>query len=161
MSHYRIVAIASTTAEAVRRTLESPGYGHPGFVEIANGYGPCRVCLRRFDEGAERRIGFTYDAFSDIEDQPLPGPVFIHEDACERHPEADGFPEDLRQIPMTLDGYALTRRLVAREHVTNGTTEPVIERLLENPDIDYVQVHNREVGCFLFRIERRSPRPGA
>lgn len=158
MIPYRIVAIPSTTADEIRTTLRSPGYGHPGFVEVANGYGPCRLCLRTFDEGEERRIGFTYDAFAGVEDLPLPGPVFVHEDACDRHPEDAGFPEDLRRLPMTLDGYSRMRRLLAQERVTDGNAEPVIESLFGNPEIDYIQVHNREVGCYLFRIERVTQR---
>ena len=45
---FRTVAIPTSTADSVRTTLASPGYGHPAHVEVANGHGPCRHCLRTF-----------------------------------------------------------------------------------------------------------------
>ena len=58
---FRIVPIAATIADSVRREQRSPQYGDPATVEIAKGYGPCRQCLRTFRTGEEARILFTYD----------------------------------------------------------------------------------------------------
>ena len=97
MQPFRVVAILDAIADSVRAELVAPVYGHPAYAEVARGYGPCRLCLRTFTVGADRRILFTYDSFQDKEALPLPGPVYIHEVACERYPEDGGFPEDLRQ----------------------------------------------------------------
>jgi hypothetical protein len=78
---FRVAAIPTKVADLVRSTMRSPGYGHPAHAEVATGYGPCRHCLRDFQVGKERRILFTYDPFHGIEPLPLPGPIFIHEDA--------------------------------------------------------------------------------
>ena len=59
MQSYRVVAIGDRIANAVRKTLRSPGYGHPAHPEVATGYGPCRRCLKSFAIGDERRILFT------------------------------------------------------------------------------------------------------
>ncbi len=32
--------------------------------------------------------------------------------------------------------------------------EPAIERLLARADVDYIQAHNTEAGCYDFRVER-------
>ncbi len=154
MPMFRTIAIPDAIAQAVRTTRISPQYGHPAHSEIASGYGPCRQCLRTFTVGAERRILFTYDPFAGTEPLPLPGPVFIHELACEAYPEDAGFPEDLRSHPLTLNAYGRGRRLVGQEYVTDGCVEPVLERLLNRPDIDYIHVRDTEAGCFDFRIER-------
>lgn len=77
MTPYRIVALPTATAERVRTTGRSPGYGHPAHSEVATGYGPCRHCLRTFRVGEERRTLFTHDPFHGLEELPLPGPVFI------------------------------------------------------------------------------------
>ena len=87
MQSYRVVALGDRTADIVRKTRLSPGYGHPAHAEVATGYGPCRQCLRTFSVGSDRRILFTYDPFFGREKLPLPGPVFIHEEYCERYPE--------------------------------------------------------------------------
>ena len=154
MIPYRAIALPPETADEVRSTSRAPGYGHPAFRETANGYGPCRQCLRTFDEGAERRIGFTHDAFSGIEDLPLPGPIFIHESPCESFHSDAGFPEDLRRLPLTFHAYGRGRLPRVHEHVTGGDPEPVIDRLLKRSDVDYIQVHNKEAGCYIFRIEK-------
>src|SRR5688500_5651631 len=115
MPGYRVVAIPSAIADAVRLTLESPGYGHPAHADVASGHGPCRHCLRTFAVGQERRLLFTYDAFAGTESSPLPGPVFVHEASCERYKEDDGFPAELTSHPLTFNAYARGRRLRAQE----------------------------------------------
>jgi Protein of unknown function (DUF1203) len=155
MPSYRVVAIPTAIAESVRATLASPGYGHPAHTEVATGHGPCRHCLRTFRVGAERRILFTYDPFDGLEALPLPGPVFVHADACQRYPEDAGFPAELRGLPLTLNGYGRGRRLGAQEYVTNGDVDARIENLLARPDIDYVHVRDTKAGCYDLRIERR------
>lgn len=151
---YRVIAIPTPIVESVRTDRVSPGYGHPVHAEIAGGYGPCRHCLRTFRVGEERRLLFTYDSFAGIETLPLPGPVFVHEEPCERHPEDGGFPEDLRTHALTLEAYARGRHLLREVHATNGTVEAEVERLLAETDADYLQVYDTEAGCFDFRIER-------
>ncbi len=154
MPGYRVVAIPTEIADAVRSTHTSPGYGHPTHTEVAGGHGPCRQCLRTFAVGRERRILFTYDPFAGTESLPLPGPVFIHEAPCERYADDNGFPDDLRPHALTFNAYERGRRLRAQEYVTDGRVEPVIERLFARSDIDYIHVRDTRAGCFDFTIER-------
>ncbi|HEX9111406.1 MAG TPA: DUF1203 domain-containing protein [Terriglobales bacterium] len=150
---FRVAAIPTKVAELVRLTLRSPGYGHPAHVEVAAGYGPCRHCLRTFEVGKESRILFTYDPFHGFESLPLPGPVFIHAEPCERF-SAEGFPEDLRSHRLTSAAYGAGRRLLTEEYVENGAVEPMIERLFGREDVRYLHVRDSAAGCYDFRIER-------
>ena len=154
MQSYSVVAVGDRIANAVRKTLRSPGYGHPAHTEVATGYGPCRQCLRAFAVGAERRILFTYDPFYGKENLPLPGPVFIHEDDCERYREDGGFPVDMLSHRLTLNAYAPGRRLVAQRYVSNGVVEPEVQRLLLDRDVAYIHVRDTDAGCYDFCIER-------
>ena len=154
---YRVVAIEDAVASEVRNTGRSPRYGHPAHIELASGHGPCRLCLRTFRVGEERRILFTFDPFDGVVPLPLPGPVFIHERACQRYPEDAGFPGDLRGHAVTLSAYGSGRRLLAEEGVDNGNAEPVIERQLAQPGVAYVHVRDTEAGCYDFRVERATP----
>jgi len=154
MQPFRVVAILDAIADSVRAELVAPVYGHPAYAEVARGYGPCRLCLRSFTVGADRRILFTYDSFQDKEALPLPGPVYIHEVACERYPEDGGFPEDLRSHALTLNAYGMGRRLLAQEYVTDGRVEAVIERIFARVEIDYIHVRDTNAGCFDFALER-------
>ena len=150
----RIVAISTEIAEQVRATLRAPVYGFPVHVEVAAEPAPCRHCLRIINAGKDRQILFTYDRFTGLESLPQPGPVYIHADNCPRYPENGSFPEELRGSPRTVEAYALGRRLLAQEYVSDGKFESVIDELLVRPDVDYLQVHSTTAGCFTFRIER-------
>ena len=151
---YRVVAVAEQLAREVRETGRSPRYGHPTHVEVAQSYGPCRLCLEFFRKGEDRRILFTYDAFAGAEPLPLPGPVFIHESACTRYPEDGGFPRHLGAHALTLEAFGRGRHLRAEERVEDGAVEPAIQRLFFLPDVDYIHVRDTRAGCFDLRIER-------
>jgi hypothetical protein len=60
----------------------------------------------------------------------------------------------MRSHALTLNAYRRGRQVVAQEYVADGCVEPVIERLLACPDVDYIHVRDTEAGCFDFRIER-------
>ena len=155
MSNYRIIAIPPKVADKVRATGKAPGYGHPAHVEIATGYGPCRLCLQTFRIGEESRILFTYDPFFGIEAIPLPGPVFIHAHRCERYPEHGGYPKEMMAHAAVLNAYAKGQNLVARVIVdANDGHEAKVREVLNRSDVDYIEVRDREAGCFDFRVER-------
>lgn len=153
MPDFRVIPISDDVAAEVRATMRAPGYGHPAHVEVAAGYGPCRSCLRTFRQGAEERVLFTYDAFAGVDAYPSPGPVFVHHEACEAW-SGDGFPPELRPLPLVLEGYGPGRWLVAREPVRGGAAEDALGRLFAHPAIDYVHVRNAEAGCYIARVER-------
>jgi len=153
MQKVRIVAIDTEIAEQVRATLQAPVYGFPAHLEVAEDSAPCRHCLGTIAP-RDRRILFTYDRFTGKESLPQPGPVYIHADGCPRYPENGGFPEELRNSPRTVEAYARGRKLKAQEYVSDGRFEPVIEKLLADRDVDYLQVNSTTAGCFTFRIER-------
>jgi hypothetical protein len=156
MNSIRVIAIPTKTAEKVRATLRSPGYGHPAHVEVATGYGPCRHCLRDFRVGEEKRILFTYDAFYGTESRPLPGPVFIHAEACMRYEEQAGFPQDIRAHRLTLIAYGASRQVLDEKCVESGSVEEAVELLLANEDALYLHVRDTEAGCYDFTIEKDS-----
>jgi len=148
---YRVIALRQQVADEVRTTLSSPGYGHPAHVEMASGTGPCRLCLRPFRPNEEERVLFTYNPFPDGADLPSPGPVFVHKSSCARF-EAQGFPPELRAIPLTLEGYDDRGVVLARIRADDpdASTRDVLSR----PGVAYAHVRNSEAGCFIARIER-------
>src|ERR1700734_783644 len=139
MNTMRVVAMSTEVAYEVRSTLKAPKYGFPAHAETAGDAAPCRHCLKTFVAGKDRRILFTYDRFAGVESLPQPGPVYIHARECTRYPGDDGFPEQLRGSPRTLEAYARGRRLLAQNYVADGRFEPVIEQLLALPEVDYIQ----------------------
>jgi hypothetical protein len=159
MSTFRVISIPRSLAEQARATRKSPQYGHPAHVELATGYGPCRQCLHTFDEGRESRMLFTYNPFEGRDSYPSPGPIFIHEQPCETYAEENGFPDDLRRLPLVLEGYGAGRRPVTQERVPDGKMEEAIERIFALPAVEYIHVRNLEAGCFIAQIERAESTP--
>jgi len=154
VSTFRVISIPNALAEQARATRKSPQYGHPAHVELATGYGPCRQCLHTFDEGHESRLLFTYNPFEGRDSYPSPGPIFIHEQPCETYTEDSGFPEDLRRLPLVLEGYGAGRSLVMQERVQDGKVEDVIKGIFALPTVEYIHVRNLEAGCFIAQLER-------
>src|ERR1700683_2444703 len=149
----RVIAISTAIAESVRKTMKDPRYGFPAYTEVAAGSAPCRHCLRMISPG-ERWTLFTHDAFEGIEKFPLPGPVYVHAESCERYPEDGGFPAELRNSPRTLNAYARGAQLLAQEFVEGGNVDMGIQKLLTRADTDYIQVRSTTAGCYTFRVER-------
>jgi Protein of unknown function (DUF1203) len=154
MSDFLVKPIEPSISEQVRQSLRSPEYGHPALSETATGYGPCRSCLNVFRAGEERRLLFTYNAFTGLDSYPSPGPVFIHESSCSPYDQTSTFPPALRALPLTFEGYGSGRWLIARERPTDAEIEPAIQRLLANPAVQYIHIRNTEAGCYIARIDR-------
>jgi hypothetical protein len=150
---FRITGIPSDLAAEVRQTLRSPQYGHPAHRETATGYGPCRLCLHTFTTGADERILFTYQPFSDPTSVPAPGPIFIHASPCERYVGSE-LPPDFRPLPVLFEAYGTGGELLGRERVGEQRPEVVLERLFAALGADYVHIRNAEVGCFMARVDR-------
>ena len=154
MPSIRVVALPSGIAEQVRATMTAPGYGHPAYQEIAKGTGPCRHCLGWTKIGEEERILFTYDPFQEVGTRALPGPIFVHKAECERHDEDAGFPENLRELKLTLIAFGADRQVCAEEQVWDGQVEASAERLFARSEVKYLHVRFTEPGCYGLRIER-------
>jgi Protein of unknown function (DUF1203) len=154
MSALKMIAIASELAEKVRETKLSPGYGHPVTAAVAKGHGPCRHCLQPFAVGEDVRLLFTLNAFAGVAPIPQPGPAFVHETACERYAETAGYPAELLQFPVVLDGYDAEPMVRRREAVADGSQEATIQEMLHDPLVRYVIVRDGKAGCFDFRVER-------
>lgn len=151
---YRVVPIRPEIARSVRENLKSPQYGHPAFADVAKGYGPCRVCLETFVKNSDERILFTYNAFENLSDLPLPGPVYIHKNDCAAF-AGDGFPPALAALPLLFEAYGRESRLVAREKLDQTGIDRQIAEIFGLRRVEYINLRNAEAGCFVARIERK------
>jgi uncharacterized protein DUF1203 len=154
MPSIRVIAISTNLADAVRKNTSDPQLGFPVHIAPAGEGLPCRHCLDWIAQGTERAALFTLDPFAETEKLPLPGPVYIHADGCERYAETAGIPMRLMSSPRTLNAYARGRRLIAQEYVGPHNAEATIEDLFRRPEVDYMHVRSTTAGCFTFRVER-------
>ncbi len=108
-----------------------------------------------FNQGAEERVLFTYNAFENLSNLPLPSPVYIHKNECEPFDE-NTFPPDLIDLPLLFEGYGAESSLVKREAINKQETENQIAEIFALPDVNYINIRNAEAGCFVARIDRKT-----
>ncbi len=151
---FRVLPIPTVLTQQARHTGRAPGNGHPvqASVASASGYGPCRHCLRRTREG-ERHLLLTFNPYPEAEEISVVGPIFIHEEACEAY-VGEGFPEELRGLPMVLQGHLREGAGSVNRQVDVQHPEAGIVSLFEDPRIAFSTIRNMEAGCFIARIER-------
>ncbi len=152
--NFKIVPIPFELAAEVRGTLVSPQYKSlKAAVSVANGYGPCRSCLKVFKQGEEERIYLTYNSFEGRSSLPDPGPIFIHKNECEEH-SGDEFPRDLLDLPLLLEGFGDESRLVRRENIDPASVSDQIDAIFGDEQVRFINLRNAEAGCFVARVER-------
>ena len=128
----RVIALPTATVQKVLATHKSPGYGHPTHTELATGHGPCRHCLKPFCIGEEQRTLFTRNPFYNLAEIPLPGPVFIHAELCERYNEEAGYPTELLTYPAVMDAYDANQTLLLQRRSTDRNHPTILQELLSN-----------------------------
>jgi hypothetical protein len=158
VSSFQVAAIPTEVAESVRATGKAPVYGFPAHRETATGRAPCRHCLRLIRPHEEELLLFTYDPFRELGEPPLPGPVYIHAEQCQRTEAQPSFPEEYKGRLLTLAAYGEDRRLLAEKRLTGGGETEEVESLFADPAVKYIHVRSTEAGCYLFRLDRYGPK---
>ena len=80
--------------------------------------------------------------------------VFILEGALEPLDRVGSIPEPLRIRPISLRAFSRAGEMIDADLVDGSDLEPLIERLLENPYVEYLQAHYAKRGCYAARVER-------
>jgi hypothetical protein len=150
---FRIVPLPTGVADAARRAAASGMPDHAIVVaDSPEGY-PCRHCLR-FAKPGDRVILFPFASIPAGHPYCETGPIFVHEQSCERYPMTHQFPPDLRQ-GRVIRAYNSNYDMIDAEVVNGSEPEAVIEKLLEKPETAFVDVRSAARGCYTFRIQRQ------
>ena len=151
-SNYRVVPLRTEVAEAARRAAMSGAPDHAIIIaDSPQGY-PCRHCLRWAQPG-ERVILFPFAAIPPGRPYSESGPIFVHAEPCERYAATREFPADFRQ-GRAFRAYNSKHDMIDATVVNDSQPEAVIEKLLRNPEIAFVDARSVTRGCYTFRIER-------
>ncbi len=113
---------------------------------------PCRHCLRWAQPG-ETLVLFPFASIPAGKPYAETGPVFVHAEACARYRATDEFPGDFRE-GRAIRGYDAAENMIAGEVVNGNGPEAVVEQLLADPQVAFLQVRSASRGCYTFRIER-------
>jgi hypothetical protein len=153
MTAYHVLGLDDTITGEVRSTMRSPQYGHPATLEVAAGTGPCRACLEPFRVGEEERVLFTFRPDAGTGSLAAPGPVFIHARTCERY-RGTRFPPALSDFELIAEARAGGNRVPVAREVRGAHVEAIIEMLLADADVEYVNVRHAKAGCHVARVSR-------
>lgn len=140
------------------------GHGNRLRAIAADGEGePLRCCLRNARKGEQIAV-ISYAPFDHPSVWTEVGPVFIHATPCAGYGDTGRLPEQLATGPCVLRTYR-DDDTMNYEHntVLTDKTEigPIVERLLDEPDVATVHVRSLRPQCFLYAVSARPGSPGA
>jgi hypothetical protein len=114
---------------------------------------PCRVSLRDAEPG-ERVLLLNF------EHQPAGTPyrsahaIYVKDGAQDAEPEPGEVPEVLRSRLLSVRAFDGQGMMVDADLADGREAGAVFERLLANPAVAYLHVHNAKRGCYAARVDR-------
>jgi hypothetical protein len=148
---FRIVPLPPEVAQEARRGVAAGEPDHRVVIADSPNAFPCRHCLRWAVPG-EAMILFPYQSIPADRPYAESGPIFVHQEPCARYAAVDEYPAAFRK-GRVVRGYNARAEIIAAE-VAGDTPEAVIEGMLDNPDVSFLQVRSATRGCFTMQIER-------
>lgn len=158
MGRFRIVPMSKAYAEKIRNN-RIDDYDHEVIEQVATGRGPCRVSLKPFEVGVDRRLLFTHSPFEIDNAFNQPGPVFINADEVEEYADVHRFPPEIKadkeHFHLTLIGYNEKQMMVFTQLVGNDDVDELIEKIFdEHQNVAYLHARSAEACCYICKIER-------
>jgi hypothetical protein len=147
-------AIDPARLDAVRKAGVDD-YGNPFTAYDAAGAGePLRCCLR-FARAGERIALISWAPFTEVSPWREVGPVYVHAERCEG-PGGSGVPRGLSRGPLVLRTYRADGSMDYDHNTLIGAedVEPMLEDLLDHPEVATVHVRTVLPQCFLYAVTR-------
>lgn len=129
-------------ARGVKRYLADSKPGFPDRIEMRDAeIGETLLLLNHTCQPAETPYRATHA-------------IFVREGAEKTYDRVNEIPEVMRCRLLSLRAYDAAGMMLDADVVDGTAIEGLIERLLANPDVDYIHAHNAKRGCYSGRIER-------
>jgi hypothetical protein len=151
-SNYRVVPLPSEVAMTARRAAEAGASDHAIINVTSPNEAPCRHCLRWAQPG-EQVVLFPYASIAPGRPYAESGPIFVHAVPCQSYQAMGEFPAAFRE-GRVIRAYDRQQNMIAAEMVGGQEPESVIEKLFDNPEVEFLQVRSAGRGCYTFRIAR-------
>lgn len=150
---FEIIALPTSVAERARRRAHEGRPDHRISVVDSPGTAPCRHCLRWAEPG-ERMVLFPYSAIEPGHPYSETGPIFVHEQPCDRYANTREYPAAFR-TGRVFRAYNNQFDMIDAQPMNGAPAEAIIAKLFENPETLFVDVRSADRGCFTFRINRQ------
>ena len=79
--------------------------------------------------------------------------IYVREGATETW-SGDELPQVMRRRLLSLRGFSVDGMMVEADVAEGVEADPVIDRILANPQVAYIQAHYARPGCYAARIDR-------
>jgi hypothetical protein len=116
---------------------------------------PCRVSMRHAQPG-EELVLVNYEHLPVNSPYRARHAIFVRKAADQVFDAVDTIPE-VMALParvLAARGFDAEHMLIEADIVNGGEAADVFERMLANPRVRYLQVHNAKHGCYSGRVER-------
>lgn len=117
-----------------------------------SGY-PCRVSLQDAKKG-ETLILVNHEHHAVDSPYRGSGPIFVRESATENDSAVGEIPKQLSSRMLSLRGYDKNGFMRTADVVDGQNCKSLLNQFLEDPEVEYVHVHNARRGCFMCKVER-------
>lgn len=114
---------------------------------------PCRVSLRDARPG-ERALLLNYEHHHAATPYRSSYAIFVIDGAEEAKLGPGELPPVFNGRPLAVRAFSEAGMLLEADMGMGPDVKPVIERLLGNPDVAYLHVHNAMHGCYSARVDR-------
>ena len=156
MPAVRFVAMPTAVVHRLQQGAADAN-GQAAERQVSDGDGvPCRHCLTTVAAGAPYLI-LGYRPFATVQPYAECGPIFLHAEACERHPETAQVPTlFLRTDQYLIRGYSAQERIVygTGAIVPSNQMADWAAELFRRPEVAYIHVRSATNNCYQCRIER-------
>lgn len=158
MKKFKIVPLSKEYAAQIR-LMGKDEFGHSVIEQVATGSGPCRVSLKPFKKGIDKRVLISHSPFAIDNAFNQPGPVFINKEEVEEYQDVHRFPPEIKankkSFPLSLIGYSKEQLMVFTQLEGDDDVDELIGRTFElYPEIEYLHARNAEACCYICKIER-------
>jgi len=130
------------STRGMRRVRASAGAGYP-----------CRVSLADADAGDELLL-LPYEHQAANSPYRASGPIYVKVGARQRTMAVGAIPESVRRRQISLRAYDADDMIVAAEVCAGESVGAEIERLLADPAVRYLHLHNAKRGCYSCLVRR-------
>jgi hypothetical protein len=114
---------------------------------------PCRVSLRDAEPG-ETLLLLNYEHLSVASPYRSRYAIYVREYAEEARVAVNEIPEVLRRRLLSLRAFGKNGMLLEADVADGREIDPVIGRMLERQEVEYIHLHNAKPGCFAARVDR-------
>jgi hypothetical protein len=150
----RVQGIPTDAVERIRHGgLDA--HGQPALLRAAEGLAnPCRHCLGLIAEG-DTKLVLAYRPFDCLQPYAEVGPIFLHQEQCERY-DGDALPAWFVYLdPAIIRGYGADNwiRYDTGDVLPGRELTAACTAILSDPTVAYVHIRSK-YNCFQCRVDR-------